>query len=117
MIYLLEEAATIGASDLHITVGMPPTLRMNGSQREIHGDTESFTIALRASLREDTDVILVGEMRDPETIATVITAAETGHLVFATLHTASAAQTIDRIYEEGLSRAIDEESFICLAHN
>jgi len=69
------------------------------NQREIHGDTESFTIALRAALREDPDVILVGEMRDPETIATVITAAETGHLVFATLHTASAAQTIDRIID------------------
>ena len=69
------------------------------NQREIHTDTESFTIALRAALREDPDVILVGEMRDPETIATAITAAETGHLVFATLHTGSAAQTIDRIID------------------
>lgn len=69
------------------------------NQREIHSDTESFTIALRAALREDPDVILVGEMRDPETIATAITAAETGHLVFATLHTGSAAQTIDRIID------------------
>ncbi len=69
------------------------------NQREVHSDTESFTIALRAALREDPDVILVGEMRDPETIATAITAAETGHLVFATLHTGSAAQTIDRIID------------------
>lgn len=69
------------------------------NQREMHTDTQSFTIALRAALREDPDVILVGEMRDPETIATAITAAETGHLVFATLHTGSAAQTIDRIID------------------
>jgi twitching motility protein PilT len=69
------------------------------NQREMHSDTESFTIGLRAALREDPDVILVGEMRDPETIATAITAAETGHLVFATLHTGSAAQTIDRIID------------------
>lgn len=69
------------------------------NQREMHSDTASFTIALRAALREDPDVILVGEMRDPETIATAITAAETGHLVFATLHTGSAAQTIDRIID------------------
>lgn len=69
------------------------------NQREIHSDTKSFTIALRAALREDPDVILVGEMRDPETISTAITAAETGHLVFATLHTGSAAQTIDRIID------------------
>ncbi len=69
------------------------------NQREIHADSKNFTIALRAALREDPDVILVGEMRDPETIATAITAAETGHLVFATLHTGSAAQTIDRIID------------------
>jgi twitching motility protein PilT len=69
------------------------------NQREINSDTKSFTIALRAALREDPDVILVGEMRDPETIATAITAAETGHLVFATLHTGSAPQTIDRIID------------------
>lgn len=69
------------------------------NQREMHADTQSFSIALRAALREDPDVILVGEMRDPETIATAITAAETGHLVFATLHTGSAAQTIDRIID------------------
>jgi twitching motility protein PilT len=69
------------------------------NQREIHSDTQSFTVALRAALREDPDVILVGEMRDVETIATAITAAETGHLVFATLHTGDAAQTLDRIID------------------
>lgn len=69
------------------------------NQREINTDTKSFANALRAALREDPDVILVGEMRDSETIATVITAAETGHLVFATLHTGSAVQTINRIID------------------
>ncbi len=69
------------------------------NQRELHADTLSFANALRAALREDPDVILVGEMRDTETIATAITAAETGHLVLATLHTADAAQTIDRIID------------------
>ena len=69
------------------------------NQREIHADTKSFGNALRAALREDPDVILVGEMRDAETIAIAITAAETGHLVFATLHTGDAAQTIDRIID------------------
>jgi twitching motility protein PilT len=69
------------------------------NQREIGTDTESFAIALRASLRQDPDVILVGEMRDLETISTAITAAETGHLVLATLHTADAPQTIDRIID------------------
>lgn len=69
------------------------------NQREIHTDTESFSIALRAALREDPDVILVGEMRDTETISTAITAAETGHLVLATLHTGDAAQTVDRIID------------------
>jgi len=69
------------------------------SQREVHTDTKTFGNALRAALREDPDVILVGEMRDHETMATAITAAETGHLVFATLHTSSAAQTVDRIVD------------------
>jgi twitching motility protein PilT len=69
------------------------------NQRELHLDTHSFSGALRAALREDPDVILVGEMRDMETIATAITAAETGHLVLATLHTGDAAQTIDRIID------------------
>src|ERR1017187_8881512 len=69
------------------------------NQREIEVDTPSFSAALRASLRQDPDVILVGEMRDVETIGTAITAAETGHLVFATLHTQDAPQTIDRIVD------------------
>ncbi|PYZ93635.1 type IV pili twitching motility protein PilT [Salipaludibacillus keqinensis] len=68
-------------------------------QREVGNDTKSFANGLRASLRQDPDVILVGEMRDLETIATAITAAETGHLVFATLHTSSAPATIDRIID------------------
>jgi twitching motility protein PilT len=68
-------------------------------QRELNEDTRSFANALRAALREDPDVILVGEMRDLETIQLAITAAETGHLVFATLHTSSAAQTVDRMVD------------------
>ena len=69
------------------------------NQREIGSDTTTFAEALRAALRQDPDVILVGEMRDLETIATALTAAETGHLVFATLHTQSAPSTIDRIID------------------
>jgi twitching motility protein PilT len=69
------------------------------SQREVGTDTPSFPEALRNVMRQDPDVIMVGEMRDPETISTVITAAETGHLVFSTLHTNSATQTIDRILD------------------
>ncbi len=68
-------------------------------QREIHQDATSFTRALRATFRQDPDVIMVGEMRDQETMAIAITAAETGHLVFATLHTNSASQTIHRIVD------------------
>ncbi len=68
-------------------------------QREVHYDTFSFSTALRSSLREDPDVVLIGEMRDLETIAAAITIAETGHLVFATLHTNSAAQSIDRMVD------------------
>ncbi len=68
-------------------------------QREIYQDTLSFARALRSTFRQDPDVIMVGEMRDPETMATAITAAETGHLVFATLHTNSAAQTMHRIVD------------------
>lgn len=68
-------------------------------QREVYQDTKSFERALRATFRQDPDVIMVGEMRDAETMATAITAAETGHLVFATLHTNSAAQTIHRIVD------------------
>jgi len=69
------------------------------SQREIYQDSRSFHTALRSVFREDANVIMVGEMRDPETISTTVTAAETGHLVFATLHTNNAAQTIDRIID------------------
>lgn len=69
------------------------------SQREMHQDSLSWTVALRSVLREDPDVVLIGEMRDLETIQSAITIAETGHLVFATLHTNSAAQTIDRIVD------------------
>ncbi len=68
-------------------------------QRQLNEDTKSFANALKAALREDPDIILVGEMRDLETISLAITAAETGHLVFGTLHTSSAAQTVDRIID------------------
>ena len=69
------------------------------NQREIGIDTSSYADALRAALREDPDIILIGEMRDPETIAVALTAAETGHLVFSTLHTVGSAKTIDRIID------------------
>ncbi len=69
------------------------------NQREVHRDTLGFNEALRSALREDPDIILVGEMRDLETIRLALTAAETGHLVFGTLHTSSAAKTIDRIID------------------
>ncbi|MCI0471365.1 MAG: type IV pilus twitching motility protein PilT [Candidatus Aminicenantes bacterium] len=69
------------------------------NQRELHADTKSFPDALRAALREDPDVVLIGEMRDLETIQAAITTAETGHLTFGTLHTNSAAQTINRIID------------------
>ena len=68
-------------------------------QRELHADTKSFASALKYILRQDPDVILVGEMRDQETISAALTAAETGHLVFATLHTNDAVQTVDRIID------------------
>ncbi len=68
-------------------------------QREVHYDTYSFNAALRSSLRQDPDVVLIGEMRDLETISAAITIAETGHLVFATLHTNSASQSIDRMID------------------
>ncbi len=86
------------------------------NQREVARDTQSFNAALRSSLREDPDVILVGEMRDLETIRLALTAAETGHLVFGTLHTSSAAKTIDRIVdvfpaaEKDMVRAMMSES-------
>lgn len=69
------------------------------SQREVRSDTHSWEVALRSILREDPDVVLVGEMRDFETISSALTIAETGHLVFATLHTNSASQTVDRIVD------------------
>ena len=76
-----------------------PSKRCLVNQREVHRDTRSFSGALRAALREDPDVILIGEMRDLETIRLALTAAETGHLVFGTLHTVSAGKTIDRIVD------------------
>jgi twitching motility protein PilT len=69
------------------------------NQREVHRDTHGFNEALRSALREDPDFVLVGELRDLETIRLALTAAETGHLVFGTLHTSSAAKTIDRIID------------------
>lgn len=69
------------------------------NQRELHQHTHSFANALRSALREDPDVVLIGEMRDPETISLALTAAETGHLVFGTLHTTGAAKTVDRIVD------------------
>ncbi|PMH43733.1 twitching motility protein PilT [Vibrio sp. 10N.286.49.B3] len=86
------------------------------NQREVHRDTHSFQNALRSALREDPDVILVGELRDQETISLALTAAETGHLVFGTLHTSSAAKTIDRIIDvfpgsdKGMVRSMLSES-------
>jgi len=76
----------------------PPGLSLI-SQREMHEDSHSWAVALRSVLREDPDVVLVGEMRDYETMAAALTIAETGHLVFATLHTNSASQTVDRIID------------------
>ena len=86
------------------------------NQREVHKDTHGFSEALRSALREDPDIILVGEMRDLETIRLALTAAETGHLVFGTLHTTSAAKTIDRVIdvfpgtEKAMVRAMLSES-------
>jgi twitching motility protein PilT len=70
------------------------------NQREVHTHTDSFKDALRAALREDPDILLVGEMRDLETVAIAIETAETGHLVFGTLHTTTAASTVDRIIDQ-----------------
>ena len=87
------------------------------SQREIGIDTPSFSIALRNVLRQDPDVIMVGEMRDTETIITVLTAAETGHLVFSTLHTNDAVQTVDRIittFPENNHRQVRQQLSTCL---
>jgi twitching motility protein PilT len=90
------------------------------NQREVGPHTMSFSNALRAALREDPDYILVGEMRDLETIRLALTAAETGHLVFGTLHTSSAAKTVDRIVdvfpaaEKDMVRAMLSESIVCV---
>ena len=87
------------------------------NQREVGKDTRSFSEGLRASLREDPNVILIGEMRDQETIETAITAAETGHLVFGTLHTGSASDAVDRIvqvFPEGMQTQIRLQLSMCL---
>lgn len=87
------------------------------NQREVGRDTESFAMGLRATLREDPNVILIGEMRDRDTIETAITAAETGHLVFATLHTGSASDSIDRmvqVFPEGMQAQIRLQLSMCL---
>ena len=90
------------------------------NQREVHRDTHGFAEALRSALREDPDIILVGEMRDLETIRLALTAAETGHLVFGTLHTTSAAKTIDRIVdvfpaqEKAMVRSMLSESLMAV---
>jgi twitching motility protein PilT len=76
-----------------------PHKKCHVNQREVGSNTKGFDRALKSVLRQDPDIILVGEMRDPETMATALTAAETGHLVFATLHTQDAAQTVDRIID------------------
>src|SRR6478752_7331248 len=142
---LLANIEALRASDLHLSAGSAPLVRVNGvlgpledapeltadeaqqllyrilsghiltiedpieflhrhrkclvNQREIGTDARGFAEALRGALRQDPDVILLGEMRDLETVATALTAAETGHLVFATLHTRGAAATIDRIID------------------
>jgi len=85
------------------------------TQREIGRDSTSYPVALRAALRQDPDVILVGEMRDLETIAIAVTAAETGHLVMATLHTNSAAQTVERVIN-GFPSSQQEQIRIQLAN-
>ena len=90
------------------------------NQREVHRDTLGFSEALRSALREDPDIILVGEMRDLETIRLALSAAETGHLVFGTLHTSSAAKTIDRIVdvfpaaEKDMTRSMLSESLMAV---
>ena len=87
------------------------------NQREVGKDTKSFAAGLRASLREDPNVILIGEMRDVDTIETAITAAETGHLVFGTLHTGSASDAVDRIvqvFPEGMQAQIRLQLSMCL---
>jgi twitching motility protein PilT len=90
------------------------------NQRQVNRDTNSFGTALRSALREDPDIIMVGEMRDLETVRLALTAAETGHLVFGTLHTTSAAKTVDRIIdvfpaeEKGMVRSMLSESLMAV---
>jgi pilus retraction protein PilT len=102
---LYATLAAIDRSDINVVTIEDPVeyvhhhKRSVVSQREIGWDTESFARGLRAALREDPDVVLVGEMRDPETIATALTVAETGHLVLATLHTNDAPQAVDRMID------------------
>ena len=89
------------------------------NQREVNRDTKSFSTALRSALREDPDIIMVGEMRDLETIRLALTAAETGHLVFGTLHTTSAAKTVDRVIdvfpgEKAMVRSMLSESLMAV---
>src|SRR5438105_4076285 len=102
----LDELWERKGTDLLLTAGAPPLVRVDGELTPIEGattlgptDTESLHHALRSAFREDPDVLLVGEMRDPESIETTLTIAETGHLVFATLHTNDAAQAIDRVVD------------------
>src|SRR5260221_77895 len=120
---LLRTTVQRGASDLHLRCGEPPLIRQHGemtrmdqpalepeeveemlrcimTQRQVGVHTQSFKSALRAALREDPDIILVGELRDLETVSIAIETAETGHLVFGTLHTTTAASTIDRIIDQ-----------------
>src|SRR5437667_450055 len=112
---LLKTMVERGGSDLHITTNSPPQIRIDGkltpldflhqhkncvvNQRELHADTHSFANSLKSALRQDPDVVLIGEMRDLETIESALRIAETGHLTFGTLHTNSAAQTINRVVD------------------
>ena len=113
-----ERAASTGTSSRSRIRSSSCTRARSASinQREVHSDTLGFNEALRSALREDPDTILVGEMRDLETIRLALTAAETGHLVFGTLHTSSAAKTIDRVVdvfpaaEKDMVRAMLSES-------
>ena len=96
-----------------------PHKRCLVNQREVHSDTQSFTMALRAALRQAPKVILVGEMRDRETIEIALTAAETGHLVFSTLHTIDASKTVDRIvgtFEAGDQQAVRTRLAACFRY-
>src|SRR5438046_1832157 len=124
---LLRALVQSKSSDLHLRVGEPPLFRTHGemtrqsggpltiedpiefvhenkkcliTQRQVGVHTDSFKSALRAALREDPDIVLVGEMRDLETVAIAIETAETGHLVFGTLHTTTAASTVDRVIDQ-----------------